>query len=116
MQEAANAERFAREMAAVPAVRDALVVPRVLPRFTARYLLVSQWVDGIKMSDIDRGTVEGRSRAQRVVATLLNAYLVQLLGTGFLHADPHPGEEGRGAGGGKGEDHAPRGIAALVFP
>jgi aarF domain-containing kinase len=23
--------------------------------------------------------------------TLLNAYLIQLLDTGFLHADPHPG-------------------------
>jgi predicted unusual protein kinase regulating ubiquinone biosynthesis (AarF/ABC1/UbiB family) len=27
----------------------------------------------------------------KLVQTLLNSYMVQFLETGFLHADPHPG-------------------------
>ncbi len=50
-------------------------------------VLVTRWIDGERLSD---------SRAADVRAlcnTLLSAYLVALLDTGFLHADPHPGED-----------------------
>lgn len=40
---------------------------------------------------IDSATPEGRERLKKVVATLLNSYLAQMLESGFLHADPHPG-------------------------
>lgn len=48
-------------------------------------VLVSSWINGEKLN---------QSRASDVRAlcsTLLNCYLMQLLETGFLHADPHPG-------------------------
>lgn len=39
---------------------------------------------------IDSSTPAGRERLKKIVATLLNSYLAQLLESGFLHADPHP--------------------------
>ncbi|CAN0085410.1 unnamed protein product, partial [Discosporangium mesarthrocarpum] len=44
-----------------------------------------------QVDTIDATTQEGRERLEKIVATLLNAYLTQLLESGFLHADPHPG-------------------------
>lgn len=45
---------------------------------------------GIKVDAIDSTTEEGRERLKKIIATLLNSYLAQLLEYGFLHADPHP--------------------------
>ena len=44
-----------------------------------------------KVDAIDASTEAGRERLKKIVATLLNSYLAQLLESGFLHADPHPG-------------------------
>lgn len=44
----------------------------------------------IKVDAIDSSTPAGRERLKKIVATLLNSYLAQLLESGFLHADPHP--------------------------
>ncbi|GFR43298.1 hypothetical protein Agub_g4364, partial [Astrephomene gubernaculifera] len=48
-------------------------------------VLVTEWVEGEKLSDSASPDVRA------LCSTLLSAYLVQLLGTGLLHADPHPG-------------------------
>lgn len=42
-------------------------------------------VHGQKLSDTHREDVT------ELCGTLLNCYLTQLLDTGFMHADPHPG-------------------------
>jgi predicted unusual protein kinase regulating ubiquinone biosynthesis (AarF/ABC1/UbiB family) len=70
--------------------RDDIGVPRVHWELTTRRLLVMEYVDGIKISD-----VEGLRRAgvdlARVARTLAEAWCEQILGRGFFHADPHPG-------------------------
>lgn len=43
-----------------------------------------------QVDQIDSSTPAGRERLKKIVATLLNSYLAQLLESGFLHADPHP--------------------------
>ncbi|GAQ81957.1 Putative protein kinase superfamily protein [Klebsormidium nitens] len=81
VQEGRNAIRFERDMAALANV----TVPKVFPEYTSRRVLTTAWVEGEKLSE---------SRAVDVgplVTTMLNCYLIQLLESGFLHADPHPG-------------------------
>jgi predicted unusual protein kinase regulating ubiquinone biosynthesis (AarF/ABC1/UbiB family) len=67
-----------------------VVVPGVVEGLTTRRLLVMEFVEGAKVTDVD-----GLKRAgmePREVAVLLNdAYAEQLFERGVLHADPHPG-------------------------
>ena len=52
---------------------------------TTRRVLTTEWVDGEKLSESKAEDV------RQLCTTLLNAYLIQLLESGLLHADPHPG-------------------------
>ena len=75
-----------------PRVAPQVVVPRTYHELTSRRVLTSEWLDGEKLSQSQAGDV----------GTLVNigviCYLKQLLGTGFFHADPHPGALVRGSG------------------
>lgn len=48
-------------------------------------MLTSAWVVGEKLSESDPADL------LPMITTAMNCYLVQLLESGFLHADPHPG-------------------------
>jgi len=90
-REASNSVQFAELMAASTASRGAIFVPRVYSELSNRQMLVTEWVDGTKISDIARDTPAGREQCGRIVRVLLQFYMIQLLETGLLHADPHPG-------------------------
>jgi predicted unusual protein kinase regulating ubiquinone biosynthesis (AarF/ABC1/UbiB family) len=68
-------------MAALPGI----VVPDVIAEGTTNDVLVISWIDGERLSD------SSASDVRQLCDTLLSAYLIQLLETGLLHADPHPG-------------------------
>ncbi|GLC37542.1 hypothetical protein PLESTM_000600400 [Pleodorina starrii] len=79
--EAYNTMAFKKQMASLQGIS----VATVYPEFTSRKVIVTEWVEGEKLN---------HSKAEDVRAlcsTLLNCYLIQLLETGLLHADPHPG-------------------------
>ncbi|CAI7806222.1 unnamed protein product [Closterium sp. NIES-54] len=80
-KEGANATRFREDMQRLRSV----VVPRVLTDLTSTRVLTTEWVQGEKLSDAETADVSS------LVTLALNCYLIQLLETGFLHADPHPG-------------------------
>ncbi|GJP34432.1 hypothetical protein CLOM_g18875 [Closterium sp. NIES-68] len=80
-KEGANATRFREDMQRLRNV----VVPRVLTDLTSTRVLTTEWVQGEKLSDAQTADVSS------LVTLALNCYLIQLLETGFLHADPHPG-------------------------
>lgn len=80
-QEAKNAEMFSKNMRSLPNV----VVPKALMQHTSRKVLTSLWIEGTKLSESEEGD------AAQIVSMALNCYLIQLLESGFLHADPHPG-------------------------
>lgn len=65
----------------VPAVHDALTTPR---------LLVTDWIDGIKITDLAGLQRAGVDHAQ-LATTLIEVYAEQLLWSAWCHADPHPG-------------------------
>ena len=80
----ASAQRaFAEEYADDPGI----YVPPVVA--SAPRVLVTEWVDGIPLSEIiARGTEEQRNRAGEMIATLHFSAPVRVK---MLHADPHPG-------------------------
>ncbi|GAB4820396.1 hypothetical protein N2152v2_007442 [Parachlorella kessleri] len=79
--EAANARRFKRDVEEKNLT--GIVVPEVY--LATDEVLVTQWIEGEKLSESTAADV------RELCNTLLSAYLTQLLETGFLHADPHPG-------------------------
>ena len=87
--EAANSVRFATLMAGCASVCDAIVVPRVYGALSSRSVLVQQWVEGVKLSELSVAE-QSDGRGARLVRVLLLSWMAQLLETGFLHADPHP--------------------------
>lgn len=88
-KEASNSRAFAKAMSGNPLVSENIVVPRVFDDISTRYVLVSEWIEGRKISAFDKDDPADKARLEQIVAVLLNSYLIQLLETGFLHADPH---------------------------
>lgn len=86
LAEGRNAETFANNFRNQPQVR----VPRVLWAYTTRRVLTLENVFGIKITDYDKISAAGVSRAA-VASRLLDTYLQQIFEDGFFHADPHPG-------------------------
>lgn len=86
LNEADNAELAARQLASRPDVR----VPRIHRELTSGRLLVMEFIDGIKITDVAQLRAVGVD-LQRVAQTLVEVYCEQVLVHGFFHADPHPG-------------------------
>lgn len=60
-------------------------VPDVYEEFCTRRVLVTEWIDGVKLSECDPDEIN------ELAAIGQEAFLVQLLQVGFFHSDPHPG-------------------------
>ncbi len=86
LNEGRNADTFRRDFRGY----DWVMVPRIYWRYTAPRVLTLEYVPGIKISNYEALEASGLDR--KVLAKLgAKAYLHQLLGNGFFHADPHPG-------------------------
>jgi predicted unusual protein kinase regulating ubiquinone biosynthesis (AarF/ABC1/UbiB family) len=86
LNEGRNADTFRRNFRGY----DWVMVPRVYWRYTAPRVLTLEYLPGIKISHYEALEASGLDR--KVLARLgAKAYLHQLLGNGFFHADPHPG-------------------------
>ena len=86
LHEARNAEKFATNFQGNPEVK----VPSIYWRYTNRRVLTLEWIDGIKLTDIDKIKAAGLD-LDRLVRIGVTSGLQQLLEYGFFHADPHPG-------------------------
>eukprot|EP00667_Euglena_gracilis_P002216 EG_transcript_2216 len=60
-------------------------VPEVYEELCTRRLLVSEWIDGVKLNNC------APEEIRELVAIGQEAFLTQLLQIGFFHSDPHPG-------------------------
>lgn len=86
LNEAKNAERVAANFAG----RDDVLVPRVVHEASSARLLVSEFADGVRVTDVDelrRMGLEPPAVARR----LSEVFAEMILGHGFFHGDPHPG-------------------------
>ncbi|KAL9243963.1 hypothetical protein vseg_017791 [Gypsophila vaccaria] len=86
INEGKNADRFRRDFRNVKWVR----VPLVFWDYTALKVLTLEYVPGIKINKLERLDSLGYNRP-RIASRAIEGYLIQILKTGFFHADPHPG-------------------------
>ncbi|KAK8916960.1 hypothetical protein KSP39_PZI023086 [Platanthera zijinensis] len=86
INEGSNADRFRRDFRNIKWVR----VPIVLWDYTSTKVLTLEYAPGIKINNISQIDASGNSRSQ-IASRAIEAYLIQILKTGFFHADPHPG-------------------------
>ncbi|HLZ72740.1 MAG TPA: AarF/ABC1/UbiB kinase family protein [Dehalococcoidia bacterium] len=78
------------EMAALLAGDAAVKIPRALPELSSRRVLVMEWIDGIKITDVAGLRAAGLD-PQQLCERLTDLYCRQIFDFGFFHADPHPG-------------------------
>jgi ubiquinone biosynthesis protein len=84
--EASHIEHFARQFLD----DEAIYVPKVYRDFTTKRLLVMEFIDGIKASDLDRLKKDGYD-LKEIASRGADSILKQISVYGFYHADPHPG-------------------------
>jgi len=86
INEGHNAELIAANFAA----RQDIIVPRIYWEYTTRRLLVMEFLEGIKITDVVALQDAGID-PQAVSQLVTDAYCEQLFLHGMFHADPHPG-------------------------
>jgi predicted unusual protein kinase regulating ubiquinone biosynthesis (AarF/ABC1/UbiB family) len=85
-----NEGHNAEKIAALLAHRSEVVIPKVVWEHTRRRVLVMEYLDGIKITDVAGLRAAGVDPAW-VTRTLVDVFAEQILVHGFFHADPHPG-------------------------
>jgi ubiquinone biosynthesis protein len=85
-REAASASELAAAMTAEPG----FIIPTIDWRRTSRTVLTLEWIDGIKLSNIDALDAAGINR-KRLAEVLVRGFLRQAIAEGFFHADMHQG-------------------------
>jgi predicted unusual protein kinase regulating ubiquinone biosynthesis (AarF/ABC1/UbiB family) len=86
LNEASNAETFAQ----LHSHNTRIAVPRIFRQATSRRVLTMEWIDGVKLTNLEAVRELGID-PDDMVTVGVNCSLQQLLEHGFFHADPHPG-------------------------
>mmetsp|Transcript_13129 Transcript_13129/g.38643 ORF Transcript_13129/g.38643 Transcript_13129/m.38643 type:complete len:449 (-) Transcript_13129:2075-3421(-) len=81
-KEALNQKQFKKEF---QKRKCKVHVPNVFDRFSARRVITTEWVDGVKLADAPVGQIRS------LIPVGVELFLTQLLDMGKFHADPHPG-------------------------
>lgn len=84
--EGLNAEKFAANFQDDPTIK----VPSIYWRYSSHTVLTLEWINGIKLTDLEGIKKAGLDRDKLIKAGVTSG-LRQLLEFGFFHADPHPG-------------------------
>lgn len=84
--EAAAGGRLAENLAQDEGIR----IPRMYLEFCAHNMLVTEWVDGLRLDDVDGLVAQGHSidSLTQIAAT---SFFNQVFRDGYFHADMHPG-------------------------
>jgi ubiquinone biosynthesis protein len=69
---------------------QAVRFPRVMAEFSTARVLTTEWIEGVKVADVERLDALKVDR-QQVARLCVEAYCQQIFVDGLYHADPHPG-------------------------
>ena len=86
INEAKNAEKFKD----FHSKNDKIAVPKIYRQVTSKRVLTMEWIDGIKLTNIEAVKKLGID-PNEMIEIGVNCSLQQLIEHGFFHADPHPG-------------------------
>ena len=86
LNEAANCERFARDFSDVEWVR----VPDVFKEVSTPRVLTMEFIESFKLTNIEKVEQLGLDR-ELLAKRTADAFLRQIIETGYFHCDPHPG-------------------------
>jgi predicted unusual protein kinase regulating ubiquinone biosynthesis (AarF/ABC1/UbiB family) len=86
-EEARNAGMLRRNFQNEPRV----VVPEVVAELVTRRVLVLEYVEGTRIDRLHERLASGELDLQRLVETVVDAYIKMMLEDGVFHADPHAG-------------------------
>ncbi len=84
--EGRNAEKIAKQFVNDPKIH----IPKVYWEFTTKKVLTMEYIDGIKLNEIEKLNKEGydtKVLGEKVVYAIFHQILID----GFFHGDPHPG-------------------------
>ena len=70
--------------------RPDVVIPGVIWERTSERVLTMEYIDGIKVTDLERGIREGLD-IKKLSRLVVEVYVELMLKHGHFHADPHPG-------------------------
>jgi aarF domain-containing kinase len=83
VNEGRNCEQIGRNFA----TRADVLVPKVYWEFTSRRVLTMEFMEGLKITELEGTGINRHDVAQKLV----EVYCEQILRDGFFQADPHPG-------------------------
>lgn len=86
LNEVANAEKFRENFSKDPRIK----IPRVFKEISTSKVLIQEYIDGIKITDLER-IKENGINPKIIAENGADIFLKQILIDGFFHADPHPG-------------------------
>ena len=69
---------------------ERFIVPNVFWSLTSKRMLVTTWIDGIKINDLD-ALKTGGHKIDVITKNSAEAFFLQVFRDGFFHADMHPG-------------------------
>ncbi len=84
--EAENALRYGKNLKDF----ERILIPKPFKEFTTSKVLTLQYVEGIKLTDLQPAHIKGLD-GESLAREFFQCYMHQVLVDGFFHADPHPG-------------------------
>jgi ubiquinone biosynthesis protein len=70
--------------------KDSVEIPKIYWQYSAKSVLVEDFIDGVKVSDIDELSKKGYDN-KTILKIFLNHFFKQIFIIGYFNADPHPG-------------------------
>jgi predicted unusual protein kinase regulating ubiquinone biosynthesis (AarF/ABC1/UbiB family) len=90
VREGRAAEEMAGNLAKDPELREHVRAPAIHWDLTTRRVLAMEFIEGVKIDDLDGSETAGLTRDE-IVLWASRAFLHMMFRDGFFHCDPHPG-------------------------
>ncbi|ANB14789.1 Mcp2p [Sugiyamaella lignohabitans] len=85
-----NSERLRVLVESDPGLKDKIHVPKVYPELCTERVIVSEWIEGVSLSNRE-GLKKERYNTSQAIDSMTKLFAKQIFEWGLVHCDPHPG-------------------------